>query len=189
MNPNRMIAPVTDGWNRGERDWSYVADASGDISRWEQQTRRKLPGAYRRFMLRFNGGRVYPRLFRHNVPMERYPSTEPVTMVDPFYPWADVESHWRGDIYGRGTPPEMLTIGCDAGGLEILLSARREDFGHVFCWPHTRNIWGTDGNTEIWHQADSFEAFLESLYDLPDGSDYDGWHVPIYDKLAKPLAF
>ena len=31
MPTQRMIAPVTEGWNRGERDWSFVKDASGDI--------------------------------------------------------------------------------------------------------------------------------------------------------------
>jgi hypothetical protein len=54
---------------------------------------------------------------------------------------------------------------------------------------HSTNIWGTDGNDRIWHQAGSFEAFLESLYDEPDASDYENWHVPIFDKLAKPLVF
>lgn len=189
MSNRRLIAPVTEGWNRGERDWSYVKDASQDIVLWEHSTGLTLPDGYRRFMLKFNGGRVYPRLFRCNVPLDRYPSTEPVTMVKPFYSWATVESRWRGDAYGKGNPPDMLFIGCDPGGLEILLSLRPADCGHIFCWPHTKNIWGTDGNTQVWHQADSFEAFLESLYDWPDGSDYAKWHVPIYDKLAKPLVF
>ena len=67
--------------------------------RWEKSTGLSLPDAYRRFMLAFNGGRVYPRLFRYTVPLEFYPSTEPVTYVDPFYPWAGAERYWRGDIY------------------------------------------------------------------------------------------
>ncbi len=189
MSSRRLIVPVTEGWNRGERDWSYVANASQDIKRWESTTRSNLPDGYRRFMLTFNGGRVYPGLFCYNVPLELYPSTEPVTRVDPFYSWATVESHWRGEVYGKGYPPDMLLIGCDPGGLEILLSLRPTDWGHIFCWPHTRNIWGTEGNTQVWHQADSFEAFLKSLYDLQDESDYDAWHLPIYDKLARPLVF
>ena len=35
MSTRRLIAPLTEGWNRGEKDWSYVKDASGDIARWE----------------------------------------------------------------------------------------------------------------------------------------------------------
>jgi hypothetical protein len=189
MSTRRLIAPLTERWNEGERDWSYVKDPSEDIARWERTTGLSLPDAYRRFMLAFNGGRIYPRLFRYTVPLEFYPSTEPVTYVNPFYSWADAERYWRGDVYDRGTPPDMLFIGCNPGGLEILLSLRPADFGQIFCWLHSTNIWGTDGNDRLWLQAVSFEAFLDSLYDEPDGSDYDDWRRPIYDKLAKPLVF
>jgi SMI1 / KNR4 family (SUKH-1) len=189
MSTTRLIAPITEGWNRGERDWSYVKDPSADIARWERDIGFQLPDAYRRFMLTFNGGNVYPRLFRHNVPQDRYWSTEPVTQIDPLYSWADVEEHTRGGVYGRGNPPDMLFIGTDPGGLEVLLSLRVEDRGHIFCWPHSTNIWGMDGNDQIWPQATSFEAFLHSLFDLPDESDYKAWRLPIYDKLARPLVF
>ncbi|MBD2748178.1 hypothetical protein IC232_15885 [Microvirga sp. BT688] len=83
----------------------------------------------------------------------------------------------------------MLFIGCNPGGLEILLSLRAADFGQIFCWLHSTKIWGTEGNDQLWLQAPSFEAFIASLYDEPDRSDYDDWHIPIYDKLAKPLVF
>lgn len=189
MSGRRLIAPVTEHWNEGEQDWSYVKDPSHDIHCWEEHTGLNLPDSYRRFMLTFNGGRVYPRLFRYNVPLERYFSAEPITFVSPFYSWADAERYWRGDIYGKGNPPDMLFIGCDPGGLEILMSLRAKDYGQIFCWVHSTNIWGTDGNDKIWHQAPSFEAFIDSLYDEPDESDYEGWHIPLYDKLAKPLVF
>lgn len=189
INSKRLIAPTTAGWNKGERDWSYVADPNRDIARWEQETKHILPSDYRRFMLKFNGGRVFPRLFRYTVPLDRYPSTQPCTKVKVFYSWAEVVSYGRGDIYGKGNPADMLFIGCDPYSLEILLSLRPTDFGHIFCWVHTSTPWGTEGNTEVWHQADSFEGFLASLYDRTDGSDYGAWHVPIYDKLAKPLEF
>jgi hypothetical protein len=189
MIPQRLIVPVTERWNEGERDWSYVKDSSQDIVLWETSTGHHLPEGYRRFMLKFNGGSVYPRLFRYSVPLDLHPSTEPVTLVDPFYSWADVEAYSHGDTYGRGNPPDMLFIGCNPGGLEILLSLRPTDFGQIFCWPHNKTIWGTDGNDQIWYQAPSFEAFLDSLYEEADGSDYEHWHVPIYDKLAKPLVF
>lgn len=189
MSFKRLIAPVTERWNEGERDWSFVKDPSRDIVAWESRTGHALPDSYRRFMLAFNGGRVYPRLFRSAVPLERYPFIEPVTFVDPFYSWADVEEYSRGDVYGRGTPPDMLFIGSDPCGLEILMSLRAADYGQIFCWVHSMNIWGTDGNDWVWNQAPSFEAFLDLLHDEPDASDYEGWHIPIYDRLAKPLVF
>ncbi|MFC1458999.1 SMI1/KNR4 family protein [Microvirga arabica] len=185
----RLIVPVTERWNEGEQDWSFVKDPSHDIRIWEKTNGMRLPDGYRRFMLAFNGGCVYPRLFFYAVPLEYYPSTEPVTFVDLFYSWSDVRKYSRGDVYGRGNPPDMLFIGSTPGGLQILMSLRAEEFGQIFCWVHNTNIWGTDGNDHIWYQASSFENFLKSLYDEPDRSDYDNWRIPIYDKLAKPLAF
>lgn len=185
----RIIAPITEGWDRGERDWSYVVDPRQAIEAWEARTGLALPDGFRRFMLAFNGGRPHPRLFRYTVPLERYPSTEPVTQLAPLYSWASVEAHWRGEVYGSGTPRGMLLIGCDPGGLEVLLSLRPEDAGQIFTWVHTTAPWGTEDNDQIWHQADSFEAFLDSLFDWPDGSDYRGWRVPIFDRLARPLVF
>lgn len=114
---------------------------------------------------------------------------ELTTFIDPFYSWTKVETYTRGDMYGKGTPPEMLFIGCDPGGIEVLLSLRPADYGHLFCWFHSTNIWGTDDNDRIWYQAASFEAFLGSLHDEPDGSDYESWRTPLFDKLAKPLVF
>ncbi|MBD2748177.1 SMI1/KNR4 family protein [Microvirga sp. BT688] len=64
MSTRRLIAPLTERWNEGEQDWFYVKDPSEDIARWEGSTGHSLPDAYRRFMLAFNGGCVYPRLFR-----------------------------------------------------------------------------------------------------------------------------
>jgi hypothetical protein len=189
MPNRRLIIPVTERWNEGERDWSFVKDPRQDIIDWERRTGHVLPDGYRRFMFVFNGGRVYPRIFHYNVPLERYPSAEPITVVNPFYSWASAERYWRGEIYRRGTPPDMLFIGCDPGGLEILMSLRPQDYGQIFCWVHSTNIWGTDGNDQIWHQADSFEAFLASLYDEPDESDYKIWNRPGYGSLAKPLVF
>ncbi len=118
MDVRRLIAPLTERWNEGERDWAFVKDPNHDIARWEESTGLSLPDGYRRFMLRFNGGRVYPRLFHCS--MGRPDSQgEFTTFIDPFYSWTKVETYTRGDMYGKGTPPEMLFIGCDPGALKF----------------------------------------------------------------------
>ncbi len=189
MTVRRLIIPVTERRNEGERDWSFVKDPRQAIAAWEDRTGHRLPDGYRRFMLAFNGGRVYPRLFRYSLPLKHYPSVEPITILNPFYSWDSAERYWHGEVYRRGTPPDMFFIGCDPGGLQILMSVRAEDYGQIFCWVHSTNVWGTDGNDRLWHQADSFENFLDTLFDEPDESDYKSWNRPGYDKLAKPLVF
>ena len=44
------IAPYTERWNEGERDWQFVKDARADIEAWEQREGLVLPESYRRFM-------------------------------------------------------------------------------------------------------------------------------------------
>ena len=162
MDVRRLIAPLTERWNEGERDWAFVKDPNHDIARWEESTGLSLPDGYRGFMLRFNGGRVYPRLFGRWFPRRVHHLQRPVLFVD-----------------------ESRTL----GALKFSCRFVRRITDIFFCWFHSTNIWGTDDNDRIWYQAASFEAFLGSLHDEPDGSDYESWRTPLFDKLAKPLVF
>lgn len=183
--PQPMILPVTENWNEGERDWSFVKDAREDIKVWETNAGKKLPDDYRRFMLKFNGGRVYPSLLRHNVTSY---SAEP-TILEYFYSWDDVVRHANMEVYFSGTPEGFLIIGGDPGGLEVLLSYRDEDAGKIFCWYHTTTSWGTEDNKVVWHQAESFSELLASLYDDESETSHQHWYMPVCDVLARPLQF
>lgn len=186
------IVPYTKNWNDGERDWSFVEDPTSAIETWENREGVQLPDDYRRFMLKFNGGRVYPRKFKHNLgPINLGPFVDDSgeTYVDLIFSWASVESHWRGETYGDGVPPNHLVIADDPGGINLLLSTATESRGRIFAWPHSTDKWGTDRNTKIYTQSESFSAFLESLYDDADQSDYVDWKLPIYEQLQKELEY
>ncbi|MEM1199259.1 MAG: SMI1/KNR4 family protein [Pseudomonadota bacterium] len=183
--PQPMILPVTENWNEGERDWSYVKDARAGIADWEARAGKTLPDDYRRFMLKFNGGRLYPSLLRHNV---THYSSEP-TLLEYFYSWDEVIRHANKEVYFSGTPEGFLIIGGDPGGLEILLSCRDEDQGQIFCWYHTTVPWGTDDNAQVWHQAGSFSELLASLYEDESKTSHQHWYIPLCDSLAQPLEF
>lgn len=182
------IAPYTERWNEGECDWSYVEDPRAEIERWEYETGLQLPAEYRTFMLRFNGGRVYPRQFR--TPLAQEPIDEPmypnsdVTYVDIIMSWASVESHWRGDTYGEGVPPQYLIIADTPGPIQLLMAMTDADYGKIFSWYHSQYTWGTDGNDKMYFQSDCFRQFIQSLVD-EDGTDFQSWRLPIYDKLAR----
>ena len=186
------IVPYTKNWNDGKRDWSYVDDPSSAIKAWRKSTGLTLPFDYEHFILKYNGGRVYPRRFKHNIgPINSGPYIDESreSYIDLFFPWSLVESHWRGETYGNGTPPGYLLIAENPGGIYILLSLELDSYGEVFSWVHSTDIWGTDRNTKIYPQADSFSNFLNSLYDIEDKSDYDNWRLPIYDQLQRDLEF
>ena len=183
-----LIAPNTERWNEGETDWSYVRNALPAVERWEQREGIKLPEDYRKFILKYNGGKVYPRLFRNPFPENALSVWSPELMLSSLYWWDYVESHWRGETYGKqSVPPGHLLIGDDPGGVEIILAVDGPKRGTVSVWNHSTCRFGTDSNTDFYWVADSFFAFLALLFDDDAQSDRDGWHIPLYDKLAKKL--
>jgi len=132
------IAPITEGWNEGERDWSYVRDPTAAIEAWEEREALALPETYRAFMLRYNGGRIYPRLFRTPAALlgmlgPHVPRSD-LTCVDPIHDWATVEAHWRGQVYGQGVPPGHLLIAGTPGAIQLLMALITPTSGRICAW-------------------------------------------------------
>jgi SMI1-KNR4 cell-wall len=161
-----LIRPLTQDWNSGK-------NPAADIGRWEKDNSVKLPADYRNFMLKYNGGRVYPLIFKYAIPMDFYPSDDGTTFVDPLYDWAYVEKIFNGDEFGEGLPDKVISIGSNPGDLEILLSLDEKIHGQIFCWLHSDIPWGEEGNDKIWLQAPSFSAFMKSLFENSDNAGYE----------------
>jgi hypothetical protein len=181
------IGPLTERWNDGEQDWSFVKDPTTDIEKWEQATGYKLPADYRNFMIRFNGGSIFPRHFHTRLvigPAGPYHNESDVTFVDPILSWKSVESHWRGEMYGKGVPPKHLVFATTPGSIELLMSLEASNHGKIFAWYHTRTPWGEDGNNRIDPVAENFTAFLKSLFSEGD-DDFESWRNPVFDRIAK----
>jgi SMI1 / KNR4 family (SUKH-1) len=180
------IAPCLEKWNEGERDWSFVKDPKSEIEAWENREGLQLPSDYKSFMATFNGGCVYPRLFKHTIPSTVVPNEAGESFVDTIYDWKTVEAHWSGATYDReSVPPNHIIFACTPGSIELLMALKDEQCGNIFAWPHFNSRWNTDPNTRIYLLAKTFTEFLRSLFDDERKSDYDGWHIPAYDKLAK----
>lgn len=185
------IVPVTERWNEGEREWSFVKDPTAEIEAWEKREGLLLPEDYRGFMRRYNGGRVYPRLLRTGAALVGmlgpYEPSSDLTQVNPIYDWATVEAHWRGEIYGRGVPPGHLVFAGTPGLIQVLMALTADGWGRVYAWVGSTDSWGTDRNTRVWPVAESFHGFLDVLFDDENRSDFRSWRRPIYDRLAKEL--
>lgn len=181
------IGPITERWNDGERDWSFVKDPTSDIERWEQETGYKLPPDYRKFMIRFNGGRVFPRRFHTRLakgPIGPYDNESDITYVNPISSWKSVESHWREETYGTGIPPQHLAIASAPGAIQLLMSLDPENYGKIFAWCHTRTPRGEEGNNILDPVASDFTTFLKSLFSGGD-EDFTSWRTPVFDKIAR----
>jgi hypothetical protein len=174
----RWIKPLGDGWaDKG------VEEA---IEGWERASGLRLPDDYRAFMVRYDGGRVYPLMFRHTA---REPDDAPNPtehFVDPLYDWDHVVA-WREDL-GDRVPAQCLVIGADPGLIELILSLRQDDHGHVYSW--VRNLggpWSSPGNDYLCPQAPSFRDFIASLSDNEDQDGYEHWRTPGALRMRRPL--
>lgn len=180
------IAPYLKNWNDGERDWSYVKDPTSEIENWEKKSNISLPDDYRRFLIAYNGGSPYPRLFKHgmgSLTAGPYEDQSNETYVDIILSWESVESHWRGETYGKGIPPGYLLIAVTPGAIQVLMNIDSEK-GQIVSWYHSTSPWGSGNNTEIYPIANSFTEFLGILYGNKE--DFDAWHLD-YEDLAKDL--
>lgn len=181
------IVPDTEHWNEGEHDWSYVPNAEPAVLAWEQANEIRLPEDYRRFILKFNGGSVYPRIFKFTVSDQTGVSSDQEELLDRLYRWDVVQTNAR--TYKSALPSGYLLVAETPGPIEILLSVSQAHFGAIFAWSRTSHVWGGEDNSLIWPVADSFSDFLSSLYDDAEASDYDAWYLPVYLPLIRDLSF
>lgn len=179
------IVPVTRNWNDGEYDWSYVPSAEQSVTCWETSSKIRLPDDYRRFMLRFNGGSVYPRFFELCLTDGGELTHQQEELLDRIYQWDDVLS--ISSSYGAAIPSSSLIVAETPGPFEVLLSTAPASFGAIFAWERTLNKWGTDGNEKTHRLADSFTEFLGRLSDNEELSDYEEWYLPVYASLIRDV--
>lgn len=174
----RWIKPLETGWAD-----QRVRDA---IEAWEGSSGMRLPDDYRAFMTRYNGGRVYPLMFLHTA---REPGDAPNPtehFVDPINDWERVVA-WREEL-GDRLPKESLVIGRDPGLIELILSLREEDHGHVYSW--VRNLggaWSSSDNDYLCLQAPSFREFIEGLFENDDRDGYDYWEMQPRESESRRL--
>ncbi len=150
------------------------------IATWEEENNVKLPNSYRKFLERFNGGYVYPNVFKINADINEIGLNDDLMFFDIAYDFDYAIELWNREVYYNGTPEGFFFFGSDPGGFELLISLRQKDYGHVYGWFHSTYEWGTEGNTEasLVRQSDSFEAFLNSLHDTNDQIGKQHWETP-----------
>lgn len=176
----RLISPVGEAW-------TAEGDAAAAIGALERAAGLRLPHDYRRFMLRYNGGRPYPNMFRHTAREPDGVENTTEAFLDPLDDWDRVVA-WSREL-GNRLPPKCLAIGADPGLLEIVLSLREADHGAVFSWVRNWGAWGSAENSYLCPQAASFSAFVGGLSDDAQQSGRQYWHTPRCAGLKRALEF
>lgn len=155
-------------------EWRDVGEAVPLVEAWEALSGVELPEDYRRFIVAFDGGHLYPNLFDVVLPGERFASAGRLERLHDFETAADCWRDAPGDD-GRS----KLRIGQTADGAAILLSLAREDFGAVLI----------EWNSAEAPVAPDFGAFIDGLGDDADLSSFRVWDRPALRRLVRRLVY
>ena len=125
-----------------------------------------LPKSYIEFLLQFNGGRPTTP----NFPVSGYPNAptwDVRTLLGIGTTHETTELAYNFDLYEGGFPTGIIPIAIDDGINYVCLDLRN-GADRVAFWDK-RHFWGTGEwrESDLYHVADSFDAFLESLKPSP----------------------
>lgn len=182
IHVQRKIAPHPVGWpNAAEMDKA--------VALWEAPTGCCIPKSYRDFMVRYNGGRVFPALIEVAVPDAMWAAVDKQTWCDPFLNWDMAMERWNGEIFGESTPKGLFFVAEDGFGLDFLMSLRPQDHGKIYCWQRGQDVWGQPGNddTQLYLQAEDFTDLFNQLYETPEEDAFSFWKRVNYDIIAQNL--
>jgi hypothetical protein len=134
-----------------------------------------LPSDYKAFLMKCNGGSLYPFAFELKVPEWNF-SSEHVHSLDQLYEIKEIyrRSQFKIDSTLRNIPPGRIAIGSTVSELTITLNVTEKRYGQIEAWVRDiNNVWGEGTNRIIVPLAASFTDFLGMLRDLPEA--YNGY--------------
>ena len=173
-----------------KEEWAEVSGTEELINEWEAENELNLPDDYKKFMVKYNGGILYPLIFNHNIPLELWPSGEELLYLDSLHPWDYGALLWRDESQSYPRPKNTLEIGSDPGGIGVILSLQAQSYGQIFL--NLSFAVPGDGEPKLrnYHLANSFREFVfEKLYETSDREGYDYWYSSDAEKNAKKVEF
>lgn len=128
------------------------------IEIFEQTNNIKFPMLYRDFLLKYNGGRVEPNVFRIS-------SEEEESALNVFYGIGDMRNNLQKKF---GFFDEILEIGfipiaSDSGGNQVCLGMQEEFYDQIFYWIHDGEY--EDAMDNMHFLAKNISVFIDNLYD------------------------
>lgn len=160
------------------------------ISEWVGAN-QPLPEDYKAFLLKYNGGTVYPLEFDNNVDEDAADilDIEATTGVDILFDW-DRFVEING-YSGKAWRQFMVAIGYDTTSSIIGLSILPENAGSVlYWWRNLPDAWeeDEDGPMPIGHVAEDFRDFLFQKLYASEGGGHPRWVLPQDLEKAQTVA-
>lgn len=116
-------------------DYSMPPIQESDISRIERLFNITLPQDYRQFLLRYNGGRPEPSVFR----IKNYYNSDNMAVIDTFLGISNGQEDSLEEYiktYRDRMPKNIIPIAYDPGGNIIAISVSGNDQGYIYFWEH-----------------------------------------------------
>ena len=138
-----------------------------DIQSFEKEAGVSLPGSYKAFLLKYDGGQPSPDAF----PIEGMPKNPYGIIQVLFGIHCDREEAYtlksNYNIFRQDTPRNLFPIGCTPNGDSICLSLSGQDAGSVLFWdyyaPHSPSTYDN-----VYKIANSFDEFIQGLFRAPE---------------------
>lgn len=160
-----------------------------EIQAWEADSGRILPDDYKSFMVRHNGGFVFPEFFALNYPAGHaiYDELQQSTRIEDIFNWKMFEKENAFEI-NDWNPQEYVAVGAAIDGT-ILIRIAPDDHGAVRYWWRNNPVWDEPGGDEPTGRiADSFRDLLMNR--LHEGSGPSSrWDRESYFQQAQRLDF
>lgn len=148
------------------------------LAGFEKELVSSLPGPYRRFLLRNNGGR--PPLGKNCVDVEDLPgdATDLQFFFGLDYGLDNLlecyDLRWNRETLCNRIPEDRLAIANDSGGSVFCISLQGADQGAVLYCDLQSVYFTSEIEPHFYLVAPDFDSFLNKLRELPDQSGVEG---------------
>lgn len=129
------------------------------IEKFEVENNVKLTELYKGFLLKWNGGKVRPNLFK--ISDEQGPS-----VLNVFYGIGDMYDNLTDfiDIMDERLPVGFIPIGDDPSGNVICLGTKDPYYEKIYFWDHEQEPEDPEDMSNMYLLANDIEEFLDNLY-------------------------
>ncbi|SUD91844.1 MULTISPECIES: SMI1/KNR4 family protein [Psychrobacter] len=139
---------------------------NSEIEAFEKQYSINLPQEFRSFLMKYNGGKVYPEtfVFHDKTDASSISYFLGIGLKEYYY-----NLSYTFDMFRDRVPNNLFPIARDPGGNLILVGLSGKELGKIYFWDHE---FEADGNkpdmSNVHYLSSSLDTFLNELYEYGD---------------------
>lgn len=160
------------------------------ISAWESEN-ITLPKDYKTFILKYNGGAVYPLEFNNNIDLDVADENDIETLVsvDVLFDWNEFQQKNSSNIGDWSR--KMVAIGYDVTSSLIGISIEPDTNGSIVYWWRNSEGWDEedDGPLPFGIIANNFREFIFEKLFISEGGGHPRWQLPKDLETARVVEF